>query len=387
MAQNLLPVGRRVDVKEFGNDQMDVIRRCLVPAVQQPPTEADLVDGDIVVNVRATEIVWTDTVMSTGQYQHKPARPYTPGMTYAGTVVMTTPKAQSAGLTVGTRVAVAGPQTGPRSLDKRYQRYGGCATYAIAPMAAVRRVPSTWSFEAASCFAYGYDTAYHCLCACGEVKAGEVVLVHGATGGVGIPGVRMAKCLGARVIATTRDAGKVEFLKSVVGADVVVVIGDDVSATAWVSEVKKHTKGGKGVDVVYDGVGGDSVTVPSMRALRFGGRLLIVGWAATPNVGRTKTPNTVPTNLIMMKGLRVIGCPAMIAVSHDPLVAVRRQKQITEWIFEGRLPPPVVGATYDLDHVGDAFLSRVQSGKGPLGAAVVSLPHVVTQQRSTHSKL
>jgi NADPH:quinone reductase-like Zn-dependent oxidoreductase len=139
------------------------------------------------------------------------------------------------------------------------------------------------------------------------------------------------------------------------------------------------------------------VTLESIRALRFGGRLLVVGWAATPNVGvsgtgplptaatsaqdsasgssnspgRTRRPNTVPTNLIMMKGLHVIGCPAMIAAQHDPGLVRRRVTQLEEWFFSGALPPPVVGAVFEFARAPDALALRVASGSGPSGATIV----------------
>jgi len=131
--------------------------------------------------------------------------------------------------------------------------------------------------------------------------------------------------LGLTVFATTRSAQKVEFLRGI-GVHHVI----ETNAT-FHEQIKSLTQG-KGVDVVYDGVGGDQVTVESMRALRFGGKLLIVGWAATPNVApgkgqrKTSAPNRIPTNLVMMKGLQVIGCPAMIAAAHDKDLIPRRVK-------------------------------------------------------------
>lgn len=365
-----LPPGQRAAVVEYGRDQLDAIDRCLVLQPMPAPVAADLQDGDVAVAVRATEIVWTDTVMMTGQYQHQARLPYAPGMTYAGDVVLTTPKAVAAGLSVGTKVAIAGWNAGPRS-HGRYQQYGGCATYAIAPMSAVRRVPANWSYAECSCFAYGYDTAYHCLREVGQVKPGETVLVHGATGGVGIPAVQLARALGATVIAATRSATKVDFLKSL-GAHHVVVLPDK---GGFAKEVKGLT-GGKGADVVYDGVGGDAITVESMRALRFGGRLLIVGWAATPNVAKgagqrgSANANRIPTNLIMMKSLRVLGCPAMIAAKADPSIATRRVAELTQWILEGKLPPPIVGETFPLADVKTALKRRVASGS-TVGSTVV----------------
>eukprot|EP00656_Telonema_subtile_P055773 TRINITY_DN8732_c0_g1_i1.p1 TRINITY_DN8732_c0_g1~~TRINITY_DN8732_c0_g1_i1.p1 ORF type:complete len:287 (-),score=64.90 TRINITY_DN8732_c0_g1_i1:135-995(-) len=252
---------------------------------QPPPLLCELSDGDIVVAVKATEVVWTDTVMATGQYQHQAQTPYSPGMTYAGTVAWCSPAAAASGIRLDQRVAVAG-DTGPRSLDLRYQRWGGCASYAVAPCSAVRAVPEDWSFEQASCFAYGYDTAHYVLVECAKLSPGQTILVHGATGGVGIPAVRIAKALGATVIATSRSASKLDFLKHELGADHALCIGNEDGSIKRFRDQVKELTGGVGVDVVYDGVGGDAITVESIRCCRFGGKLLIVGWAATPNVAK-----------------------------------------------------------------------------------------------------
>tara|TARA_R110002050_G_scaffold248991_1_gene386807 strand:- start:221 stop:883 length:663 start_codon:yes stop_codon:yes gene_type:complete len=202
-----LPVGESAVVEVLGEDQLDAIEK-IVHKRQPPPTFSHLRDGDVVVEVRATDIVWTDTVMCTGQYQHQPKLPYSPGMTYAGLVVFASPAANVAGIRCGDRVAVAGPDAGPRSLG-RYQQWGGCASYAVAPAHCVRAVPPSWSFPEAAAFAYGYDTAYHCLIECGKVKKGETILIHGATGGVGITAVHICVMLGLKVISTTRSESKV----------------------------------------------------------------------------------------------------------------------------------------------------------------------------------
>jgi NADPH2:quinone reductase len=373
-----LPVGQAAVIVAYGRDQQDAISNCLQLQPQEPPPVDEVTEDDIVVAVRAAEIVWTDTVMATGQYQHRATVPYSPGMTYAGVVAWCAPAVtRRTGLALGDRVAVAGHDAGPRSLG-RYQRYGGCASYALAPVSAVRRVPDAWSFAEAACFAYGYDTAYHCLVEAGHVRPGETILIHGASGGVGIPAVRMARLLGLTVVACTRSSKKEAFLRGL-GAHHVIAL-DQCPEGRFAAAVKALTEG-RGVDVVYDGVGGDEITIESMRALRFGGRLLIVGWAATPAVGKaggergTAKPNLIPTNLIMMKSLEIKGCPAMIAARQDPSIVPRRVRAITEWIMSGALAPPTVGATYPLAEIREAFLARVLSG-GAVGSTLVLPPEL-----------
>lgn len=366
-----LPVGLQALVEKYGQSQMDAIQNSLVLKPQPPPVLDDLVDGDIVVVVKATEIVWTDTVMATGQYQHQARLPYAPGMTYSGTVVWASPLAQENGIKFGQNVAVAG-DAGPRSLGK-YQKWGGCASYAVAPYTACRQYPSTWSFEEAASFAYGYDTAYHCLIECGKIRQGETILIHGATGGVGTPAIHIAALFGLKIIATTRSPHKADFLHGL-GVHHTILLSKEIN---FAQKVKELTNG-KGVDIVYDGVGGD-LTVESMKSMAFGGRLLIVGWASTPNVakggGQRGSPNAnlIPTNLIMMKSLKVIGCPAMISAIHDKTLIPRRVKAITEWTMNGKLPPPIIAARYPLDQVKRAFDAKVQSGS-QFGATVVIPP-------------
>mmetsp|Transcript_33204 Transcript_33204/g.105127 ORF Transcript_33204/g.105127 Transcript_33204/m.105127 type:complete len:394 (+) Transcript_33204:69-1250(+) len=372
-----LPTGLQCLVKEYGEHQDDAIERCVVVEEQQPPLLSELLDGDIVVAVRAAEVVWTDTIMATGQYQHQPRLPYTPSGSYAGIVAWASPRARLQGVVDGQRVLIAG-NAGPRS-SGRHQRWGGCASYAVAPFTAVRKVPASWSFEEAACFAYGYDTAHYVLVESGRLKAGETILVMGASGGVGIPAVKMAKMLGATVIATTRSADKLDFLRSI-GADHVVHIGEGKGGVRRFSnEVKGLTQDGLGVDAVYDGVGSDAITVESMRCCRFGARLLIVGWAATPNVARGRgqrgapNANLIPTNLIMMKGLHIIGCPAVISTSFDKSIIPRRLKDLHEWTHSGRLPPPTIASTFSLSEVKAALRSRMRSGE-EVGSTVVQPP-------------
>jgi len=377
-----LPVGKRVVIFKYGADQRDSIENCIRIEDQPPPLASDLTDQDVVVAVEACEVVWTDTVMASGQYQHQARLPYSPGMSYAGRVVWAGEKAKAKGITLGCVVAVAG-DAGPRSLGK-YQKYGGCASYAVAPVSAcIPYVPKNWSMAEASCFAYGYYTAHYCLVECGKVLKGETILINGATGGVGIPAVRICKLVGATVIATTRSYKKVDFLKSI-GVDHVVLVSDsDGKPRSFKKEVKALT-GGKGVDLVYDGVGGDHITLESIRCCRFQARYLIVGWAATPNVARGKgqrgspNANKIPTNLIMMKGLRVIGCPAMIAVKHDKdrSMQARRHHDIATWTNNGGLPPLAVASTFPLADIKKALLERVESGSA-VGSTIVIPPKLV----------
>jgi NADPH:quinone reductase len=317
-------VGQRVVITEIAADPLTAIERAIVEPMERPDP-ASLGDADVLVEVKSASVGWVDLIMAAGQYQHVPATPYTPGLEYAGVVA-------SAGtavthVRVGDRVLVDGFTSGPRS-HGAYQRYGGFASYAVAPAAAVHPIPGVLTFDEACNLLGSYETAYHALVARGRVAAGETVLVHGASGSTGLAAVHLAKLLGATVIATGRSAAKLEVVQAQ-GADHVIALA---SPDELRDRVKALT-GGRGIDVVHDGVGGE-LARESLRSLRFGGRYLVVGWASTPGVA---TP--LPTNLIMMKGLDVLGCPAVISVAKDPALRPPRLAQILAWASAGQLVP------------------------------------------------
>ena len=352
--------GRRVVVTEFGSDPADAIANNLVIEDQPPPDPATLAPHDVVIEIESAAVGWVDLLMSSGQYQHMASPPYCPGLEYSGRVVWAGPEAK--GVAVGDAVMSDGIVTGPRSLGA-YQSYGGFASYAVAPAKAVMPVPKALSFDQA-CNMSGYETAYHCLMHRGQLQAGEVVLVHGSTGTTGLAAVQMAKTVGATVIATGRNPDKLAVVAEHGADHVVRVTEDDGSPRRFREDVKALTEG-KGVDVVYDPVGGP-ISLESLRCVRFGARFLIVGWAATPLVARGKgqrgapNANVLPTNLIMMKSLDVRGCPAAISIAHDPSIRVRRLQQLAEWIDAGSLVPHV-SATYGMDQVREALEAKWRS--------------------------
>jgi NADPH2:quinone reductase len=204
----------------------------------------------------------------------------------------------------------------------------------------VHRIPGALDFDQACNLLGSYETAYHALVARGRLQAGETVLIHGASGATGLAAVHLAKLLGATVIATGRSPEKLAVVTAE-GADHVIATRDEN-----LRDRVKALTGGRGVDVVHDGVGGD-ISIESLRCVRFGARYLIVGWAATPTVARGKgqrgSPNAnhLPTNLIMMKGLDVLGCPAAISIVHDPSLRPPRLAQVLAWAAAGKIVPRV----------------------------------------------
>jgi NADPH:quinone reductase len=319
-------LGQRVVISQLGADPPDAIERFAHLEPMAMPDPATLGPRDVIVEVKSAAVGWVDLIMASGTYQHVPVPPYTPGLEYAGTIAWAGPES---GVEVAARVMIDPFLAGPRS-SGAYRAYGGFASYAVAPADAVHAIPGALTFDQACNLLGNYETAYHCLIARGRLQPGETVLVHGASGSVGLAAVHVAKLVGATVIATGRSAEKLAVVRAQ-GADHVIGTGslrDDVKALT----------GGRGVDVVYDGVGGE-ISVESLRCVAFGARYLIVGWASTP-AARGK-PNQLPTNLIMMKGLDVLGCPTVISTVNDPSIRAARLAQVIAWADAGTLVPYV----------------------------------------------
>ena len=341
--------GQRLVVKAFGETPMDALEQHVTLEAQAPPDVSRLGPSDVVIAVRSAAVGWVDLLMSSGQYQHMASPPYVPGLEYAGEVAWVGPEAASRA-SVGDRVIADGLLTGPRSVGA-YQQWGGFATWAVAPVGALRPLPASWTFDQGACLLGNYETAYHCLIARGALQPGETVLIHGASGSTGLAAVHLAKLVGATVIATGRSPEKLAVVQAQGADHVVRTSAPDGGVARFRDEVKSLTDG-RGVDVVYDSVGGP-ISAESLRCVRFGARFLIVGWAATPFVARGRgqrgapNANQLPTNLIMMKGLDVLGCPTAISTHRDPSIRRERLARLEAWIATGELSPHV-GEVYPL---------------------------------------
>ncbi len=349
-------------ISRFGEDPRDAIAQHLAIEPQPFPDVGALARADVVIAVESAAVGWVDLLMTSGQYQHMAQPPYTPGLEFSGRVVWAGPEVTRA--RVGDRVIADGFLTGPRSKGA-YQREGGFATYAVAPEQALIPLPATLSFDQGACLLGNYETAYHCLVARGRLQAGETVLIHGASGSTGLAAVHIAKQLGATVIATGRTPSKLEIVKAEGADHVLAIAGEDGEGIRRFRDDVKALTGGLGVDVVYDGVGGE-VSLETLRCVRFGARFLIVGWASTPFVargrGRRGAPraNVLPTNLIMMKGLDVLGCPTVISTHRDPSIRAARLSAILGWVEAGQLRPRV-GPVYPFARVVEAMHAKWES--------------------------
>lgn len=267
--------------------------------------------GEVRVAIRAAGINFPDVLMVAGEYQLKPPLPFTPGVEAAGDVVEV--DAEAKGVAVGDKVIVK-------------MRHGAYCSEAVVTPAQITPMPSTFDYAEAATFLAGHGTAYHALIDRGQVKPGEVLLVHGAGGGVGLAAVEMGKMLGATVIAAASSDEKLEIAKAR-GADHLVRYDREPFRDA----VKRIT-GDRGADVVFDPVGG-AVFEDSMRCINWGARLLVIGF--TGGIGLART------NLLLIKGASVLGVRAGEAVRRDPALGAKRLRELLAWAEAGKLRPNV----------------------------------------------
>ena len=357
-----LKPGKRVLVSEFGETPADAIEQFMSRAEVAAPDPALLEPDEVIIEIRSAAVAWVDLLMTSGQYQHMAMPPYCPGMEYSGEVMAAGAGARAQRIAVGDRVFSDWFAAGPRA-GGRYQAAGGFATHALLPAKALRHIPDGFSFDEACNLLANYETAYHCLIARAQLRAGETVLITGASGATGMAAVQVAKLLGATVIASGRSGAKLAVVKAH-GADHVINVANP-DGTAGVRRFRDEVKtltGGRGVDVVYDAVGGDT-SLESMRACAFGARFLIVGWTSTPNVARGRgqrgapNANLLPSNIMQMKGLSVLGCPAAIAVAQDPSIRPPRVAQVMQWVADGSIRPHI-SHRFALADFKDAMLAR-----------------------------
>jgi NADPH:quinone reductase len=280
-------------------------------AVEDVP-DAVPVAGQVVVGVRACGVNFPDVLIVQGKYQFKPALPFSPGGEVAGIV-----EAVGSGVTglhVGDRViAIA--------------TWGGMAEKLAADASQVLPIPEGVDFESASCVASAHGTTLYALRDRAKLKAGETLLVLGASGGLGLAAVQIGKRMGARVIAAASTPEKLETCRKH-GADMLVNYAtDDLKARV------KTLTGGAGADVVYDPVGG-AFTEAALRAIAWEGRLLVLGFTAG------EIPK-LPLNLVLLKGCAVVGVYWGMSVMRDPAHGRAILQEVLEGVKDGSLKPHV----------------------------------------------
>lgn len=298
--------------------------------------QPELMPGHLLVRVAAAGVNFADTLVIGGSYQEKQAPPFVPGAEIAGTVI-------------GVGAGVTGYAAGDRVMGQ--VSTGGYAEITLLDARRAAPVPDAMSFQEAAAFYIPYGTAYCALVSRGRLKAGESLFVSGAAGGVGLAAVEIGAALGARVFASARGEDRLAEVRRAGAAEAI-----DPDRTDFRTHVRNLT-GDRGVDVVFDVVGGDT-TRQALRSLAFEGRLILVGFAGGE-------PAVLPANHLLVKNVDVIG------FYWGPYHAFRASQtrdifqQLSALYAQGKLRPRVAAA-FPLEATGEALaelLSRRHAGK------------------------
>jgi NADPH2:quinone reductase len=284
--------------------------------------------GEARIALKACGLNFPDILMVSGGYQLKPELPFIPGMEAAGVIVET--GAGVEGWSVGQRVIITGPGN----------PIGLFAEEVTANVSLLTPMPDGLSFVQAAGYVATYATSYHALVDRAALRAGETLLVHGATGGVGTAAVQLGKAFGATVIATGGDNAKLDIVRSL-GADHIVNYRDED-----VRERVKTFTGGRGVDVVYDPVGGEMFEA-SMRCIVPEGRILVIG-ATSGSYAPAKT------NHILVKEVAVIGVLHGNWRIRHPDLFEANMRRLAAMVADGSIKPHV-GRTFPLEQAATAM--------------------------------
>jgi NADPH2:quinone reductase len=307
---------RALVCKEYGPPETLVVEE-----YDDPMPEA----GQVLVDVAAAGINFPDVLAIAGKYQVKTPTPFVPGNEGAGTIA-----AVGEGVT---RFAIG---------DKViFNSTGGAfAEKCIADQNTTMPLPDGLNFEQAAGFSVTYGTSYHALKQSADLQPGETVLVLGAAGGVGITAVEIAKAMGARVIAAASSDEKLDFAKQA-GADEVINY-----STQPLKETVKELTGGKGVDVVYDPVGGE-LADQAFRATAWHGRYLVIGFACGD------IPK-FPANIALLKEASIVGVWWGTWAAKNPALQVSNMLELAQLIKNGILTPRVT-ESYPIKDFTQAF--------------------------------
>lgn len=285
-----------------------------------PPESLSLADiaasapgpGELAVTVKACALNFFDILIIAGKYQHRPDFPFSPGAEIAGVV-----KATGAGVT--------GLHPGDRVIG--YLGWGGCREEVVAEADKFAALPAGLDDALAAGLTVTYGTTLHALKDRARLAPGETLAVLGAAGGVGQAAIEIGKLMGARVIACASSDDKIAFCKSL-GADE----GFNYASGDLKDGLKRLTDG-KGVNVIYDAVGGD-LSEPALRAIAWRGRFLVVGFAAG------SIPK-IPLNLVLLKGCDIVGVFWGDHIAREPQSHRANMAQLLDWAAQGRIAPHI----------------------------------------------
>ncbi len=276
--------------------------------IASPPVSA----GAVKIRVRACGVNFPDVLLIQGRYQLRPPFPFSPGLEVAGDVIEGGEGVTAPGL--GDRVIAT-------------MMYGGFAEEVVVPAEMTLPMPADMSYEDGAGFALAYGTAHVGLAHRAQLQAGETLLVLGAAGGVGLAAVELGKLLGARVIAAASSPRKLELTRAY-GADDTL----NYSRENLRDRIKALT-GGRGVDVIFDPVGGDLFD-QAARRIAWEGRYLVVGFAS----GRIPA---LPANIALLKNASLVGLFWGAYLQHNPAVIRDSFALLLAWYAAGRLKPHI----------------------------------------------
>lgn len=292
--------------------------------------------GEVRVKVAAAGVNFPDALIIQRKYQVQPPLPFIPGTEVAGRV-------DAVG--EGVRNVKAGDRV------VAFTGLGGFAEYVCAPAAQVAALPEDLSDDVAAAFTLTYATSHHALIDRAQLKNRETLLVLGAGGGVGLAAVQIGKLIGARVIAAASTDEKLAAAHAS-GADALI----NYSQLELRDAIKTLTEG-KGVDVVYDPVGG-AYTEPALRSIAWRGRLLVVGFA------NGEIPQ-IPANLLLVKGASAVGVFWGEFARREPAANQMLMASLFGWLAQGRLKPQITQtyALADVPRALESLLARRAIGK------------------------
>jgi NADPH:quinone reductase len=288
-------------------------------------------EGEVVIAVKAAGVNFPDVLIIEDKYQFKPDRPFAPGGEIAGVVESVGP-------------GVTNVKPGQRVIGSL--GWGGFAEKVKAQAQRVLPIPDAMPFDEASAFILTYGTSYYALKDRGVVKAGEVLLILGAAGGVGVAAIELGKAMGARVIAGVSSEEKAAFARDAGADDAVVYPSGNLSKdqSKALAEDFKRVCGG-GADIVYDAVGGPYCE-PALRAMNWNGRYLVVGFPAG-----IPTP---PLNLTLLKSSSIVGVFWGASTAREPKLHEGNVRDLFKLYGEGKVRPRI-SARYPLRDGGQAI--------------------------------
>lgn len=298
--------------------------------------------GQVRVAVHATGVNFPDLLMLQGKYQFKPAFPFAPGGEVAGVVIEVGPGVSGVDLSARVRCSVGS---------------GGFADEVVVNAAQLVPLPSAIDFTTAAVIGSAYGTSLHALADRARLAAGESVLVLGATGGVGMAAVQLAKLLGARVLAAGGSDVKLAKVAAA-GADAVVNY-----TTGNLREAITAFTDGKGVDIVYDTVGG-AMSEPALRSTAWRGRFLVVGFTAG------EIPK-LPANLLLLKGCDAIGVFYGDYMRRESEHGRAQFRRLLSWFESGKIKAPI-DSVYPLAEAPTAL--RSLANREVVGKIVIAPP-------------